>query len=159
MTSMTLPLALSPSSSNPPIPWLQTVDLLLMSMRKQLITCILYFFWFHYTGLLWKHLLAVKATRKLLRTMTCLCCSIEHTTNGRGMTVSIRREVVYCGRGGELKVGRPVFIYKYPYSRVLSCKLCRNWSEQGCVYGFKRQIRKYNPEESVATQMSHEWVP
>lgn len=158
---MTLPLALSPSSSNPPIPWLSNCrPAVNVSEETTDYLHTLFFFLVSYdTGLLWKHLLAVKAARKLLRTMTCLCCSIEHTTNGRGMTVSIRREVVYCGRGGELKDGRPVFIYKYPYSRVLSCKLCRNWSEQGCVYGFKRQIRKYNPEDSGATQMSHEWVP
>lgn len=52
------------------------------------------------------------------------------------MTVSIRRDVVYCGGGGELKDGRPAF-YKYPYSCVLSCKLCRNWLEQGCVFYFR----------------------
>lgn len=53
-------------------------------------------------------------------------------------TVGIRREVVYCGRGGELKAGGPAFIYKYPCSCVLSCELCRNREEQGCVFRFKR---------------------
>ncbi len=89
--------------------------------------------------------------------MACLCCT-GHTTDGREMTLGIRREVVYCGRSGELKDGGPVFIYKYPYSCVLSCKLCRNWQEQGCVFGFKRGS-KYNLKDSSAAEMSHEWVP
>lgn len=91
--------------------------------------------------------------------MACLCCSIGDTTDGREMTVGNRSEVVYCGPGGELKDGGPVFIYKYPYSCVLSCKLCWNWEEQGCVLRLKRWGSKYNLKDSSATEMSREWVP
>lgn len=78
--------------------------------------------------------------------MTYLCCRIWHITDGRETTVGIRRGVVCCGRGGELKDGGPVFIYKYPYFCVLSCKLCRNWQEQGCVLSWGSM---YNPKDSM----------
>lgn len=114
---------------------LETVDLLFdvsEEMRfPKLIICIFYFILFsgHMTldcceGT-WLAMIAAH-TVNCWEKMTYLCCRIGHTTDGRETTVGIRRGVVCCGRGGELKDGGPVFIYKYPYFCVLSCKLCRN---------------------------------
>lgn len=73
--------------------------------------------------------------------------------------VEIRREAVYCGWGGELKDGGPVFIYKYQYFCVLSCTLCRNRQEQRWGFRFEGRGSKWEPKDSGAIETSHEWVP
>lgn len=160
-------MALSPSSSNPPTPWLETVYLLLMCLSYWTGYLYLLFCSVLFSLVVW-HWTVVKEFAcndsstyvycKLLGKKTCLCCSIGHTTDGRETTVGIRRHV-YCGRGGELKDGGPVFIYKYPYFCILSCKLCRNWQEQGCVFRFKKWGSKCNLKDSSALEVSHAWVP